>query len=475
VGGGLSGLVAALELALAGERVVLYEASGSLGGLARTVGSDRDFDEHSWRSYGDFYTNLQDVCARIRVAWPTKHVTLQPFPPVSARPQFGDLRMVLVLLRGMLMQNLRPLDQASWYTLAKPGVSEWGMVTLARFNKSGSAFEDIPAGTVVRLVEHLLPNRLGFRVSDTPTQEFLIDPLARALERLGVVVKLNTPVTTLAPASLDAERVISAIPPAAYARLTSSAGVYPFAMSKMRNLASEARHQEISVRLVFNRKLRYPRRITFDLHRTAWGLLVIPCDAYHDGSSWSVSVWSVTLTYMRNVDRNGRLPTECTRRQLVESVVEQVLACRSLQSFFLEAQENLAEALASLSDVRVWASWQEDAMGRLSSEEVMPANSFRESWSRPLAGSKLGPHVFLAGAHAGTGCHMWLMESAAEAGKRAAIAVLRSRGKDTSAVFLDPHDRHPLRFALLSVGTLVALVWVLMHATAAQGSAGRSL
>ena len=41
VGGGLAGLVAAIECAEAGQRVRLFEASGELGGRAQTL--DRPF------------------------------------------------------------------------------------------------------------------------------------------------------------------------------------------------------------------------------------------------------------------------------------------------------------------------------------------------------------------------------------------------------------------------------------------------
>lgn len=61
VGGGLSGMIAAYELAKAGERVVLYEKEKELGGFARSKGKTHDYTEHSWRSFGDFYTNLRSV------------------------------------------------------------------------------------------------------------------------------------------------------------------------------------------------------------------------------------------------------------------------------------------------------------------------------------------------------------------------------------------------------------------------------
>lgn len=53
-----------------------------------------------------------------------------------------------------------------------------------------------------------------------------------------------------------------------------------------------------------------------------------------------------------------------------------------------------------LCNFNVWEKWQEGFSGGLISSEVMSVNSYKETWSRPMAGSKLGPGIFLAGAHA---------------------------------------------------------------------------
>ena len=462
VGGGLSGIIAAMELASAGERVVLYEAAPELGGFAKSKGKDGAFDEHSWRSFGDFYTNLKDVVARLGIAWPTAPVNLTAFPHVPLKVSRGDLNMFARLLRGMASLSLQEYRTMSWYrtNIAGLGPSRWGTVTLGRFNKSGSDYQDIPFSTIIRVVEMVLAHRATFRISPLPIQEYLIQPLQRKLEELGVDIRLNATVTSLSPEALGAQTVVSAIPPSAYAKLDTSA-LYGFATKKMNKLAVESQHQEISFRMVFNRRLEYPSRVTFDLHESAWGLLLMPCELYHTHTQagWSGSVWSGTCTYMRHRDRHGRLVVDCTMDQFRESVLAQIMECRELHQWFLEAQVNLREELDSLRDFRVWHKWGEGVDGTLECAEIMSVNSYKETWSRPVAGSKLGAKVFLAGAHAGTGCEMWLMESAAEAGKRAAISVLESKNKsvEASSIYLDRHERHPVRFTLLSLGIVMAV------------------
>ena len=462
VGGGISGMVCALELARCGQSVVLYEAAGELGGLAKSSGKDAEFDEHSWRSFGPFYQNLKDVMQTLGIAWPTAEVNLTPFPPVPFQISRGDLKMFGRIVKGMTSLSLQPYQTQSWFDSNK-GVSKWGMVTLARFNKSGSDYRDLPTATLIRVVEMLVASRdTSFRISPLPIQEYLIEPLRLALEQLGVVIKVNTPVRSLRPQDLDAKTVVSAIPPHAYGKLDTS-GLYPFAVKKMEKLAVETRHQEISYRIVFNRRLEYPKRLTFDLHETAWGLLMIPCDLYHSQSTWSTSVWSGTCTYMNHEDRHGRQVRDCSLAQFQESVLEQLMGCQALHEWFLGSGVNLAEALGAITHFRVWKGWSEGVDGKLQSREVMTVNNYRESWSRPMAGSKLGANVFLAGAHAGTGTQMWLMESAAEAGKRAAIALLNAQGKNADKIYVDTHERHPVRFALLSIGTLVGVVMLVIR------------
>lgn len=457
VGGGLSGMIAAYELAKTGHRVVLYEKEGELGGFARSEGIDHTFDEHSWRSFGDFYTNLRDITNQLGIPWPTAPVRLTPFPAVPVSFTKGDLAMVWRLLRGMASGDLKRQQSTSWFGLHKD-LSPWGMVTLGRFNKSGSDYRDIPEATIVRVVELVLPFKSTFRISPLPIQEYLVNPLHRRLVELGVTIHLNQAVTTLLPSALGASTVVAAVPPSVYERLDNT-GMYTFAVSKMKRLAAATGHQQISFRIVFNRRLAYPSRLTFDLHDTAWGLLIMPCEIYYTDTSWTSTVWSGTCTYMGHKDRHGRTPTDCDPFQFQDSVLEQIASCPGLHAWFLKANTNLREALAAVNDFKVWKAWKSGVDGRLWSNEVMSVNSFRETWSRPAAGSRLGSNIYLAGAHAGTGTHMWLMESAAEAGKLAAIEVLRHHNKDASHIVVDRHERHPRTLAFISIGCAAGLLY----------------
>lgn len=458
VGGGLSGMIAAYELAKAGQRVILYEKEKELGGFARSQGKNLDFNEHSWRSYGDFYTNLRSITDELGIPWPTAPVRLTPFPHVPFKLSKGDLGMVWRLIRGMASGDLKTQQSTSWFTVNKD-LSPFGLVTLGRFNKSGSDYRDIPEATIIRVLEMILPFKSTFRISPLPTSQFLIDPLYRKLKEIGVTIRLGHPVTTLLPSTLGATTVVAAIPPHVYATIDNS-GLYTFALTKMKKMAAATAQQQISFRIVFNRRLKYPDRLTFDLHDTAWGLLLMPCEIYYTNTYWSSTVWSGTCTYMHHKDRHGRTPLDCDPEQFKESILEQIAGCQALHEWFLKANVNLREALATIDDFNVWTAWHTGVDGKLRSNEIMSVNSYRETWSRPMAGSRLGSAIYLAGAHAGTGTTMWLMESAAEAGKLAAIQVLRHHNQDSRLVFVDRHERHPRKLTFLSIGCVVGLLYV---------------
>jgi hypothetical protein len=452
VGGGLSGMIAALELATVGERVVLYEAQPRLGGVVA-----------SWASYGDVYTNLQDVVARIGQSWPTvpERVTALPRVPFQI-PTKGDVETLLRLLRAMTSLSLDKYRKMSW----DEGLSPWGKMASGKY--IGRFYAKTNVITVARHVEMTVAHqamlrisplsttpRPTFRVSPLPAQEYLIDPLHRMLEELGVDIRLNHPVTSLSPALLHAQTTVSTIPPHAYAKISDTSGVHGFAVKKMAKLAAEMQHQQISFQMDFPRFL--PEMATVDLHESPWRITLSSTHTEMTGSVWSGACDA------NHPDKAGRLVTESSMTQFRESLLDQILECTDFVEAFAKAGENIRELLLD-SEIYLQGKWTEGPNGTLESPDVILASSCGESWLRPAAGSKIGPHVFLAGAHARTGSEMWSMESAAEAGKRAAIAVLENKGKHAAAasIFLDNHPRHPMRFVLFLGGIATLVVGLLL-------------
>lgn len=451
VGGGLSGMITALELATAGEMVVLYEAKPRLGGLANFQ-----------CEYGDVFYNLQHVVHHyLEKSWPTAPVNRTAFPAIPGQiPTVNDFMMLLRLLRNMATLDIQPFRSVSW-NLSN---NLWWRRILWPVD-----YQDIPLSSVTRYVEMIMEHGISisplastrlatFRVSPQATHEYLIEPLRQLLKDLGVNILTNTPALSLSPSVLNSKAVVSAIPPHCYTKLHDTTALYPFALRKMTKLAAETtRHVNISFQIEFKGYLKYPSRATLDLHKSAWGLVLTPIDQYRTEAS---SVWLGSCSYVCNRDRHGRSVAESSPSQFRESVIEQILECRELTEYFADVGIDIAKHLDSILDFHIDETWTASNDKLLKCSEMMTMHSHRESWSRPTAGSKIGSHVFLAGAHSGTGCALWSMESAVEAGKRTAIAVLQSKNKNSKAskVFLHSHDRHPIRFAMLVASTIVSIL-----------------
>ena len=90
IGAGISGLTVAHELAERGHEVHIYEKGNTIGGMARSIRINNNYNgdvmevgglptehstnvmkvgglptEHSWRGYGPFYHNCYDILKRI--------------------------------------------------------------------------------------------------------------------------------------------------------------------------------------------------------------------------------------------------------------------------------------------------------------------------------------------------------------------------------------------------------------------------
>jgi hypothetical protein len=437
VGGGISGMVAALELATAGKSVVLIEKEKYLGGFALSKGRGVKFSEHSWRSFGSFYFNMRDVFRRVGVKFPSKLVDVRAEPPLPVQlPTLADLTMLSHLLRGLFVSYD---DHRSWYNM-NSGVSPWLRVLLGRFNKSGSDYRKIPYGTVVRIVEMMFFGPF-FYISDAPISEYLIEPLEKLLLALGVVIHKNMTVKTLSPRELGSKYVIAAIPPCAYAKI-SAAGLYTWVPRYFATMTKQTAQTEISFRIVFTSKLEVPEA-AFDLHEAPWQILMMPADVFYDALDWSVSVWNGTVTDMLARDKHGRTPQDCVPEQFRESIREQ---CDPL----------IRKYGGTVAKVTIWEEWYHGEQSRLSTDEIMPVNSIDETQYKIHAGTRIGDNIFVSGAHTGTSCGVWLMEAACESGKLAALSIL-GRGVRVST--------HVRPRVFLFVGQICVLTGLLVYYT----------
>lgn len=377
VGGGLSGLVAALELAEKGKEVVLYESSDRLGG--RLSGSV---------IVSDFYTELRSLVERLGVQWPSSCLDLEPWPHVSlCRWTWGDFRMLWELL------FVTPATAAPWFSRHAMSVSEAGRVHLARFALFGLDYRKVTHTTV--WTYYRLRWRHGWHLRLLELSD-VTDALRRRLDELGVRIVTGTPVTSLFPQSLGARSVISALPLNAYSQMDNT-GLFFSKHTFLKALASQTQHLQIGFRIRTTSPVTTgPRGL--DLHSTPWGILLLRSD---DGASCQ---GICTAPHHRDV--NGTRAIDARHQDFQASVKEQIRDA-------VLTRWGLCVDQVDITDRTVL---------------VTPCQTVFEVFPRPMAGTKIGSSVYLAGEGGKTSCPLNLLESAVLSGKEAALGVLRETG-----------------------------------------------
>lgn len=262
VGGGLSGIAAALGLADAGAEVVLHEARPRLGGLTHSFRRDLPDGDGLWVDNGQHVflrccTSYLSLLERLGVAG---FVELQPRLDVPVRseasPAVGRLRRAALpapLHLGAALAGYRWLPPAArarivpaalalgrvdrddpatdevsfgdW--LARHGQSDraietvWDLIGMATLNAPAERASLALAATVFQLglLERNDAADIGWAA--VPLQQLHGDAALGALTATGVEVRLGSKVTDLA--DLDADQIVLAMPPVDTARLAGDA------------------------------------------------------------------------------------------------------------------------------------------------------------------------------------------------------------------------------------------------------------
>ena len=254
IGGGVGGLSAAQELAERDIDVTVCEANGRFGGKARSIPIDDEpalQGEHGFRFFPAFYDHIVDTMARIPdgdgtvednlvitgetlIAQPDEadkitetrtpeSVTgwLQTLQPVFTDDlPASDVRFVLerllYLLTACEKRREQELDEISWWEFIdadnrsqalRDRLSYTTQSLVALRPQVGSA-RTIGTIFLQLLLGQIDPTRPTERILNGPTSEAWIDPWTEYLDSLGVTLRANTPVDRLA---FDGERVTGAV------------------------------------------------------------------------------------------------------------------------------------------------------------------------------------------------------------------------------------------------------------------------
>jgi uncharacterized protein with NAD-binding domain and iron-sulfur cluster len=224
VGGGLSGMVVARELALRGWRVTLMERAKRLGGKAGSDIKNGRLVEHGYHVFPQWYPNVRAILKRIGVqlidfdryhfllpgGYPRKVTVLGPsgFSALwhyifnGLLPWYHNILYMysVVDIISRPLSDKKFLDRVSqiglirgkWYT--SESVAEMGQENVLK--ASAIPVYDLSAMTAKRIASYWVRQASPFlSILPGDLQTVFIDPQVRELETLGVEIRFNCEVT----------------------------------------------------------------------------------------------------------------------------------------------------------------------------------------------------------------------------------------------------------------------------------------
>lgn len=336
--------------------------------------------------------------------------------------------------------------------------------------------------------------RSGWLLLRGPSNEFWFDRWVSHLQSLGVqfhfervLHRLELQGARISTAELqsgeriEADAHVLAINPFATADvLARTPGLAR--LDQLRNfgpLVQDGPHTQVSFRLVFDQRIRWPRRrcavvvadsefnITLFAQEQAW-------DADVQLGDGVASLWTATACVSSVPGRVHDVPLErCTKAQFIDEVTAQILGCDALDALVRAGNGGRGLASFPIRRIEVWHEWKFSPGGIVHRQPKWVNNSRNQSWL-PTQRTPVS-NLALAGAHTRTEADVWSIEAAVESGRLAArvfepeVAVLpqyrpwllRALGAIDDVLFRlgGPHVLHVLA-ALVGVAVL-ASVWLL--------------
>lgn len=215
IGAGIAGMSAAYDLARAGHKVTIYEASDGVGGLARGFKephwdwSVERFYHHWFASDAHILGLMEELGLRAKVLFPRPYTVLlhdgrwYPFDSVVEALRFPGLGWGVDKLRFGLVGLYLRLTK-NWRALERVTADEWmrrwaGQRVYNRMwrplleGKFGQYYKEVPMSWLWARI-HARTTRLGTYRGGF---QAFCDDFAAQLRRLGVEIRLNTPVVRL--------------------------------------------------------------------------------------------------------------------------------------------------------------------------------------------------------------------------------------------------------------------------------------
>jgi uncharacterized protein with NAD-binding domain and iron-sulfur cluster len=488
IGGGIGGLTVANELAERGYDVAVYEANDRFGGKARSLPASDHVrplhGEHGFRFFPAFYRHLFETMERIpadggtvadnlvqteetliaaideparlqRTANPTslrEWVTLLQPAFVADLPN-RDVRFLLERLLYLLTscdaRRERELDERSWWAFIdaenrsqafrdRLGYAVQSLVALRPQVGSARTIGQIYAQLLVGQLDPTAPTE---RILNAPTNRAWIDPWVAHLDALDVELHAGRPARRLAFANgaitgldladgtaVTADDYVLAVPVEVAQSFVSDemADTVP-ALGRIECLDTAWMN---GVQYYLTEDVRFSRGHQV-YAQAPWALTSISqrqfwtdYDVDGRGPDAVEGVLSVIASDWDTPGiRHEKPARECTRAEIVEEVWAQLKAHLNTEETRL-ADDMLVDAFLDPAIV--------DTDDGVENRSPLLVNTVGSLKNRPPADVDV-PNLYLASDYVRTNTDLASMESANEAGRRAANAIVRKRGEGAPA------------------------------------------
>ncbi|MEM7153874.1 MAG: FAD-dependent oxidoreductase [Myxococcota bacterium] len=471
VGGGISGLTAAHELAERGFDVTVYDRNAELGGKARSfyLNGGSHAAEHGFRFFLRWYENLHHTLARIpgKEAGQTvfehltavDELTIDDYSFSFVKPEPVPIRPPVAWIKAMSSCKARhegELGDTNWDDYVEQSLQGESETVVHFFKNMAKATASVHSTEVsVRAMSYSI-NRLlvnpGLDILEGPTNDTWFDYWERHLRSLGVVIHQDVTVEKIrhdgeqitgleltqhgTSFTEEADYYVLAIPHANLEALLPEAMVAKDPM--LQKLPALESDWQTGLQLYLKQPMDMPRG-HLGFCSSPWSISCIQQTDFWDERFDSEDYGAILSLIIADWDAPGievRKPAKhCTKAELIEEVEAQL---RAYAPEAYAASFAQMEVLHSEVDPGVHLTGDDQSYN----ETPLFMNKVASWHNRPTNETAI-TNLYIAGDFTRTSAYVATMESANESGRRAANAVLRDAQYSGAPceIFTEKHDK----------------------------------